>query len=361
MINVLMVLKTQSLKNDQRVLKELASFKKLGAEVDVFVAKDCDLSQSNFDYPLYETKIFGGAAPSRIIVRIIGILQFYIKAMSFIAFKSYSVVWVCDPIMFLLVLALKKIKPELKVVWDHHELPPSWFLKNKVLMRFFKKAYRNSDIIIHANSSRKKYLENCLNIKAKESYIISNYPSNNMNSEEILDDEAEAWLKKSKPFIYLQNSLQENRYGYQVIRAALGSGYKIFHAGKINKDYLDKYDLYNDDVYLAGYLSVNQINRVLKECDFTVILYKQDSLNQIYCDANRLYQSMYFGVPLIIGDNPTLVEATKKYRDCIVLKDDGRSFKLTDDIIFNKSKYRAPLVYSWCEYDAIFIKVLNND
>lgn len=359
MINVLMVLKTQSLKNDQRVLKELASFKKLGAEVDVFVAKDCDLSQSNFDYPLYETKIFGGAAPSRIIVRIIGILQFYIKAMSFIAFKSYSVVWVCDPIMFLLVLALKKIKPELKVVWDHHELPPSWFLESKYLKRIFKIAYIKTDIVIHANKYRQEFLEKQLNVKARKSYIISNYPNANDTDEVKLTDEAECWIKDAGSFVYLQNSLQENRYGFETITALLESGYKIFHAGKINKVFLDKYKLYNDDLYLSGYLNINQINRVLNKCDFTVIFYKQDSLNQIYCDANRLYQAMSLGVPVMIGNNPTLVGTTSDYNNVIILDDISRhSIKEIVNQEGFKKPIKKPKILKWSEYDDFFQEIL---
>ncbi|MDE4455139.1 glycosyltransferase [Psychrobacter sp. DAB_AL62B] len=359
MTNVLMILKTQSLKNDQRILKELASFKKLGANVDVFVAKDCDLSQSQFNYTLYEARIFGGAAPSKMIVRIIGILHFYIKAMSFILYKDYSVVWVCDPIMFLLVLALKKIKPELKVVWDHHELPPSWFLESKYLTNIFKIAYRKTDIVIHANKYRQDFLEKHLNVKARKSYIISNYPDANNTDEAELTHEAECWIKNAGSFVYLQNSLQENRYGFETITALLESGYKVFHAGKINKVFLDKYKLYSNDLYLSGYLNINQINRVLNKCDFTVIFYKQNSLNQIYCDANRLYQAMSLGVPVIIGNNPTLVGTTSDYNDVLVLDNINRhSIKEIVNEVGFKQLIRKPEVLKWSEYDDFFQEIL---
>ncbi|WP_180044144.1 MULTISPECIES: glycosyl transferase family 1 [unclassified Acinetobacter] len=351
MSNFLMILKTQNLRNDQRVLKEIRSLTECGANVNVLVAKDCDMTEEELNKPMKEISIFGGAAPRNIFIRILGVFDFYIKSLFYIIPKKKKInkYWICDPIMFGLILLIKLIDPNSKIIWDHHELPPTWFLKNKLLLSFFKLAYRKADIVIHCNQSRKDYLENLLNFKHGNSYVISNYPDViDGNEEEYLNEESENWINNKK-FVYLQNCLQEDRNGAVIIKALIGKGYYIYHAGKINKNYLETngIDPNHKQLKLGGYLSFKQINRVLKKCEFTVICYKKNSLNQIYCDANRLYQAMALGTPLIIGDNPSMIESTINYHSKIILEGDGSEIKSFSNLPIEFDNCRKPLVYSW--------------
>ncbi|MCH2072678.1 glycosyl transferase family 1 [Acinetobacter pittii] len=364
MTNILMILKTQNLRNDQRVLKEIKSLSLNGAKVEVFVAKNCDITQDELRIPMNNISIIGGAAPTSLIVRVIGVVHFYIlNLIYFIPRKRYfEKVWICDPIMFGLVILLNLFSPKTKIIWDHHELPPKWFLNNRILMSLFKKAYLASDVIIHANESRKNYLEQSLSVQAKKVFILNNYPLINMNEEDMLNEEAEQWILKNK-FIYLQNSLQDNRYGANVIRAAIDAGYNIFHAGKINQEYIEKNNLDKSRFFLAGYLNVKQINRVLNKCALTVILYKQDSLNQTYCDANRLYQAMALGVPVIVGNNPTLIETTVNYKNCEVLDNDGGDERSLYNAILRLElniKSREPILFQWSDFNFIFQELVHD-
>lgn len=351
MNNFLMILKTQNLRNDQRVIKEIRSLTECGANVEVFVAKDCNMTETELNKPMKEVNIIGGAAPKNIFIRILGVFDFYIKSLFYIIPKKSKInkYWICDPIMFGLVLLIKMIDFKSKIIWDHHELPPTWFLNNKFLLIFFKLAYKKADIVIHCNQSRRDYLENILNFKHGNSYIISNYPDVlGEVEEERLQEESENWINDKK-FIYLQNCLQEDRNGAVIIKALIGQGYYIYHAGKINKNYLEVngVDPNHKQLKLGGYLSFKQINRVLKKCEFTVICYKKNSLNQIYCDANRLYQAMALGTPLIIGDNPTMIESTINYHSKIILAGDGSEIESFLNLPIEFDSIRNPLVYSW--------------
>ncbi|MCA4192111.1 glycosyl transferase family 1 [Acinetobacter baumannii] len=364
MNNILMILKTQNLKNDQRVLKEIKSLTLNGANVEVFVAKNCDMTQEELHVPMCNVNIIGGAAPNNLIIRIIGVIHFYILNLVYLITrkKNFEKVWICDPIMFGLVILLHLFSPKTKIIWDHHELPPKWFLNNRILMSLFKKAYLASDIVIHANESRRNYLEKSLGVQAKKIFILSNYPLINMGDEEILNEKAEQWILENK-FIYLQNSLQDNRYGANVIRAAINAGYNIFHAGKVNQDYIEKNNLDKSKIFSAGYLNIKQINRVLNKCVFTVILYKQDSLNQTYCDANRLYQAMALGVPVVVGNNPTLIETTKSYKNCMVLDNDGGDEQALYNTIVSfelNIKSREPMFFHWSDFDFIFQELVHD-
>ncbi|MGE8653411.1 MAG: glycosyl transferase family 1 [Acinetobacter gandensis] len=364
MSKILMILKTQNLRNDQRVLKEMKSLTDEGANVNVFVSKNCDTTEEELGYPMKEINIIGGAAPKNTLIRMIGVVVFYIKCMFYLAFrrKKFDKVWICDPIMFGLVLLIKLFFPKIKVIWDHHELPPDWFSNSKILMFAFKFAYRKSDVVIHCNNARKNYLESKIKFNHFDSFIINNVPQYVEIEEEELVIEAEKWLKQnSGKIVYLQNSLQDDRNGSPAIKAILSHGYKIFHAGTYSEKYLREHKINVEDLFLGGYLTYKQINRILNHSIFTVVLYKMNSTNQIYCDPNRLYQAINLGVPVIVGNNPSMVEILSVYDNKVILADDGSNQYGIEEaitLVMNKKSKNKRFPMSWKQFDSIFKKIV---
>lgn len=365
MSNLLFILKTQSLINDQRVLKEIQSIRNFGDSVEIFGASDCECKSVDIGIPYNRIKILGGAAPENLFLRILGVLQFYYKAFYFVKKNKPNKLWICDPIMFGLVLLLKIFNNNIYLIWDNHELPPDWFLKNKFLMKIYKISYLKSDCVIHCNKKRKEYLESVMKVNHKKTFIISNYPKSINFNEQNLSENVEEWIRKNN-FVYLQNSLQKDRLGSEAIKTLISNGYFVLHGGIINKDYLFNESLINyvneGKLMLAGYLSYNQINRALNKSLFTVILYKMDSKNQIYCDPNRLYQSLALGVPVVIGSNPSMVDICKDYLSKKVLDSDGsnlinlnNAISSIDCAFFNRDERKILL---WSDYEIIFQKVL---
>ncbi len=363
MSNLLFVLKTRNLMLDQRVLKEIKSLKRQNIMVNVYAATDYEVDQGKIDFPVNEVKILGGAAPKNILLRILGVLHFYVKFISYFLInkKKYSKVWICDPIMFGLVVLIKLISPKSFVIWDHHELPPDWFSSNKFFLFLFKIAYKNSDVVIHCNNSRKEFLEDRILFKHSKCFIINNVPESIEIEEENLSIDTEHWIEEnSGKIVYLQNCLQEDRNGAVAIKAILGQGYKVFHAGNISKSYLNENQIELSDIYLGGYLSYKQINRILNKSLFTIVLYKMNATNQIYCDPNRLYQAMNLGIPVIVGKNPSMVEILSNYKNKIILSDDGSDQDELEEsiVVFTKEKHekqRIPM--SWKQFDSVFLEI----
>lgn len=355
---ILMILKTNNLSKDQRVLKEIESLQEIDFFSTLLVAHNDTTNSKKYSFPIHSIKLYGGATPKKTVIRVIGASQFYFKAIKYILKNKHNYLWVNDPIMFPLIVMARTLKPSIKIIWDHHELPPEWFLNSLFFKYIFKLSYRYSDIVIHANKPRKEYLESILKFKHKSSYILSNYPKINscLSFEVTLPKDAETWIQEGK-FIYIQNSLQENRFGHIIINAAIELGYKVIHAGKIDYEYIEKYGLKSKNVLFTGYLEPYQINKLLNYCELTVILYKQNSYNQKYCDANRLYQAMYFGTPLIIGNNPPLVDATQGY-NLVEIVDTINKSSLKKAIINITEKKncvnKSPTRLDWAEYDRYF-------
>lgn len=70
---------------------------------------------------------------------------------------------------------------------------------------------------------------------------------------------------------------------------------------------------------------------------------------------------MSLGVPLIVGNNPTLVEATGGYKNFVCLDDDGRdseSLKLAISKLLKDIKERESKTFYWASYDSIFMQVV---
>ena len=53
-------------------------------------------------------------------------------------------------------------------------------------------------------------------------------------------------------------------------------------------------------------------------------MYDSSSANELYCEPNRLYQSIGLNKPVITGNNPPMKDIVEKYGLGLSLKNDGR-------------------------------------
>jgi glycosyltransferase involved in cell wall biosynthesis len=89
---------------------------------------------------------------------------------------------------------------------------------------------------------------------------------------------------------------------------------------------------------------------LMKNAQFTIVLYENAKPNNRYCEANRMYQAMSLGVPIIVGNNPSMAEVVKdKYG--IVLKSDGADIKELENAILILNKDFSFYKYN-CKIDS---------
>ena len=82
--------------------------------------------------------------------------------------------------------------------------------------------------------------------------------------------------------------------------------------GSVDKNAVDliekKYG--KDEVALkicfAGSFPVLKVPQYMKLCQATMVFYKNTSINNWYCEANRLYQAVDVGLPAVVGANPPM-------------------------------------------------------
>lgn len=331
MTDVIFVLKTSNFEFDQRVHKEATFLISSGYKVGFYLYSGDVVSDSHYpNYNFFGKKIWQVNRSKRSVRQYLCDLMFQFRVLLslLVGARSGRIVWLCDPIMFPLVYMLSLAG--YKTIWDHHELPPHQFLKYRVLKWMFGHAYKRANINIHANNYRQQFLEQLIGVRSARSFELKNLPSSLSHDEDI-----PAGLSRefniTEPFVYLQNAYTYERGVDEIFHALNAAGINVVCAGDMDEgkvqEIIRKYPGMASKLTRLGYLKLSEINWLLARCYATIILYRNTSMNQWYCDPNRLYQAINKGCAIITGSNPTIESVIKnvRYERCVLLSNDGCS------------------------------------
>ena len=328
---IAVILSTGSLKNDDRVRKEVVTLIEEGCNtVDIFAkVKNNESVKGITDYGAHfellhlKTRDFLPSAKGLILK----IFEMYFKLRK--KLREYDIIWCADEGMFIFPLMLSRKR---YVIWDLHEIP-SMFDSNKFTRRFFKYVANKCTLVIHANRYRLEYLiqQNMIRDINKHIYI-NNFPDVSFVNTCIVPDslnDIQNWLN-GKSYAYLQGVNDSGRYPYNSIAAILKStDYKIIiTADKFEKaiedELIDEFnDEYKSRVFFTGMLDQLYTPSIIKNAKFSLVFYKSNNPNNRYCEANRFYQPIAFGVPLICGNNEPMRDIIKEHNNGIFIESDG--------------------------------------
>ncbi|MFS6538271.1 hypothetical protein V6D52_13315 [Idiomarina loihiensis] len=321
------IVRTKKILTDNRVKKEVRSLRDMGFKVCLIVSSNdisssIDLGQDD----LIKIPSFGKVDSRFNVVRYLSILWFSFFCILNVLFRSKvrraNHFWICDPVLIIPCLFTSRFLNGL-TVWDHHELAPEYLVRNSILKRAYKFVYKGVSSVVHANEERAQYTQSLLQFNHPNVVIIPNYFSKaDLGS-----------LKKVRSlgfiepgYVYLQNTANDSRCGFEIFRALKSRGVKAIHAGAVDNDLYERLkaelDVDNFCVFV-GYLDIGEINWVLTNAAYTLIFYRNISPNNWLCDPNRLYHAAALGVPVCVGNNPTMAELVKKNGLGIICDTDG--------------------------------------
>ena len=94
----------------------------------------------------------------------------------------------------------------------------------------------------------------------------------------------------------------------------------------------------------------------IKHCFMSLVFYKNTSPNNFYCEANRFYQAVIMGLPVLVGNNPTMKDLIEKYNFGLSIDDDGSNISVISDgiktlmknyefFLQNNERYREELLW----------------
>lgn len=317
-----------SLELDDRIRKECTSLSK-AYELFIYVVFEDNRAEEGVTS--YGVKYKSFALKSREKHRAGGALlskawDFYKTVKPYLS--HYDYIWAAEEYTFLFAA----LAPKGRLIWDLHELP-SMMMKTPLTRILFHYIEKKSKIIIHANDERIEYLVRIGLVKKREKhYSIHNYPDDSfLESQEkcIRYSEFTDWSNGEK-YIYLQGLNIPSRYPYNTIKALLDkTALKILVVGRFDPSIETKLksvfgESFNERVFMMGTIPSLQIPVLMKNSMFSVVFYNTDSPNNRYCEANRFYNAISLGVPVIVGCNESMANICRRYGVGIPIETDGR-------------------------------------
>ena len=276
--------------------------------------------------------------------------------------QGYDYIWLAEEYTFLFAVLLR----HKRIIWDLHELP-SYMTARWVTTKLFQYIERKCYRIIHANNERIDYLIKKGVIKHKEKhFVIHNYPDSIFIESETKgekNNEFINWLQDEE-YVYLQGLDFGKRYPYNTIKALLDiTQIKLLVVGRFDKEAREKLNkeynnIIDDRVWFMGTIPSVQIPILMKNSKFSVVFYTIDDPNSRFCEANRFYNAICLGVPVVVGCNESMANICTKQKNGVSLPSDGRDIddinKGISDLLANYDFYKenstkASKMFRWSD------------
>lgn len=354
MKDILMIIKTNNLNNDYRVMKECVSFLKQGKNIKIIsLESDNKASRGITDYNIPYKSL---CLVSRNILpqkKFLGVksLEFYIRIFFLLLANRSRNVWMHDMHIHGIVpfiIFLRKLGFIKNVIWDQHELPNERLLKKKLNFKIIRYGIKRSNTIIGANIERINYLAKRLKLKETNNFVsVENYVNRQFIDypQHKLPRNVVEWLGSDSYIVSLSANLNPKRYLNELIGAVIKhKTYKIIVVGSFtieDRNFLvQKYgkELIQARCYFTGFVQQMEVIKYLDHAYASAMFYSHDIMNNMLCAPNRLYQSLSRGTPVITGSNPPMKRVIEKYDSGVIIKGDGQSI---DNIVSGLNKIEA--------------------
>lgn len=344
--NIALVLYTQGIDYDDRIRKEILSTKQLYPNINfkIFAVEPKNREEdgiSSYGIPYRTPYLKSRDKYSSGTHTIIKAWNFYKTIKKDL--KSYDAVWCADIETIFFVFLVRK-----PLLWDLHELPTS-FIGSPVKKAFFKYLERKVKVMIHANEARLNYLiEQNMVCHPEKQFVLRNYPQfNEIDPQtDITYESFVEWLGKSK-CVYLQGISGADRADIESISAVLQfDSLKAVVVGRISperKSLMEERfgkETLKERVFFTGLIKQLKTPQYIKKCYLSLVFYKKTSMNNWYCEPNRLFQSVINGIPVVVGNNPPLKGFVEKHSVGVSTETDG-----TDESEIAKGIKKATLEY----------------
>lgn len=326
---IALVIKTSGLEYDDRVRKEIQTIQKLYPSISFKIFVMLPENKETEGVTSYGTPYKSVYVPSR--DKYPSAKKAALKSYEFYKtikdeLKEFDAVW-CANDDTAVVAALVKTK---HLIWDLHELPTA-MMSSKLKRWLLKFIFSRCQIVIHANPQRAAYLQGQGLIKQPEKhYALRNYPNFEDKDPETDNNylQFEEWKKDGK-CVYLQGLNNESRAAFETVDAVMQTaGLIAVIVGGFDENskhaLINKYgEELEKRVYFAGKIPQMKIPQFVEKCQLSLIFYKNVRPNNWLCEANRFYQSIILGLPVVTGNNPPMKEIVEKYGFGVSIDDDG--------------------------------------
>ncbi len=340
-IKVAIIRKVNNLENDDRIRKEVTSLTSLFPNVSfkVFVMLD-DKNEESEGVTSY-------GLPFRTVYlktrdKYPGGSHLMLKSWDYYRtikkdIRDYDYVWNSgnEPTPTLLFIRRQKL------IWDLRELP-LFLMGNPVKTKILKYIFKKCSLLLHANQYRIDYLkENGLVDVPSKHVPLRNFPEFGAVDTEYdaRYHEVKEWIGE-RPCVYLQGLNNDSRAAVESVSAVMDTpGLCAIVLGRFYNKALEtlnhKYgeEAIRSRICLAGNFKVLKIPQYMALCKLSLVFYKNTSPNNWLCEANRLYQAIDAGLPVVVGANPPMKSVVEDLKVGVSVDTDGSDIgKITEGI-----------------------------
>lgn len=202
-----------------------------------------------------------------------------------------------------------------KFIIDYRELyTETNYVRGKLFWNVVERGLaKRACFIITRNEIRALYLKEKLQLDYLPG-VIQNIPSIDSKNSEICSDVCEKIIKSIEIFkknenrliIYVGN-LSYERGINNLIKSftLLDDNYKLLLFGKIEQKYIvcmkrliANYNLNNRVIYY-GYITINELPKIMTLCDVGVAIYRNSCLNNYYCASRKIFEYINLCLPIV--------------------------------------------------------------
>lgn len=372
---IALVIKTDGLEYDDRVRKEILTIKKLYP--NIYFKVFCMLP----DNKEYEG-VTGYGVPFKALYlpsrnKYPSAKKILRKTYDFYKvvkndLKEFDAVW-CGDYHSVAIALFCRNKP---VLWDLHELP-SMLLGNRIKEMVLRCVFKNCRVVVHANQERLDYLQELGLIKNRSKhFVLRNFP-NFEDQDKSYDENYKKFIcwKGDRACVYLQGLTNEYRAAFESIDAVLSHKQLLAVVVGSFEDYImkelrEKWGCVLDErVLFMGKIPQLKIPQYVKECLLSLVFYRNIDANHYYCEANRFYQSVILGVPVVVGNNPSMKSLVEKYNFGVSIDTDGSDIdkisKGIETVLNHLEEYKVSIQHNknkliWAEQEGVVKDIIVN-
>ena len=292
---------------------------------------------------------------------LLGILETIWSAIKIIRNQQPDIVYCHDYYSAILAYYLLKTHYSGKIVYDAHELMiPDEKIKDKRQAFFYwfeKKVVNRVGMIICASEQRGRLM--------KEHYGLSDIPLviPNISQLQINDDDADtrslllslqSFFSDPKPTVVYAGVVSGDRHIDELLVSAIamadkckllivGNGYALSSLQTKATEHPELHSTF------TGAIPYKCLGSVLSRCDIGFVYYPVDTLNNIYCASNKIYEYASVGLPMLANENPTVKEVLDKTHIGISTSDltGGLQLLLNDFVAYKASCVRFTQENLW--------------
>lgn len=319
-MQLISLIDTTGLEYDDRVRKESLSIVDLGHQLHIVALESANVPGERLVYgrvPVTTIALRSRAWFPRGRGLVIKLVEAYLRFFVQVIRRRPDGVWFHNlnfAVLIPFLAILRSLGVTRALIWDQHELPFDQVLNSRLLMAAYLFLMNRCDAVVMASVDRKELVQSQSGDRLRTPvFALENYPDAEFTllSKQPLPPEITTWLDGA-PYLLAQGGASPNRHLEELVAAVMTwARWKLVIVGPFHPSQVDRLTERHGPalaqrVRFHGAVPQMDIVPFVDAAQASVVFYDVRITNLRYCAANRFFQALSRGIPVVVGTNPPL-------------------------------------------------------